>query len=57
MSLPRSDTDEVVRRTKVLAVVKALPGVGTVRAGQLLEQAQIADPPPPPGCLVVFDIP
>jgi len=32
-----------VKKTKVLAVVKALPEVGRVRAGQLLEQAQIVD--------------
>jgi len=32
-------------RARVLSDVraKALPGVGTVRAGQLLEQAEIAD--------------
>jgi hypothetical protein len=41
--LKKSDTDELVKKTKVLAVVKALPGVGTVRAAQLLEQAQIVD--------------
>jgi len=33
----------LVKNTKVLAVVKALPGVGRVRAGKLLEQAQIVD--------------
>ncbi len=41
--LARADTDELVKKTKVLAVVKALPEVGRVRAGQLLEQAQIVD--------------
>ncbi len=41
--LARADTDELVKKTRVVAVVKALPGVGTVRAGQLLEQAKIAD--------------
>jgi len=40
--LARADTDELVKKTRVVAVVKALPGVGTVRAGQLLEQAKIA---------------
>ena len=38
-----SDNDELVKKTKVLAVIKALPGVGTVRAAQLLEEAQIVD--------------
>ncbi len=41
--LARADTDELVKKTRVVAVVKALPGVGTVRAGQLLEQAKIPD--------------
>lgn len=34
--------DEVVKKTKVLAVVKALPGIGDVRARQLLVRAEIA---------------
>jgi len=33
--LARADTDELVKKTRVVAVVKALPGVGTVRAGEL----------------------
>lgn len=39
----QSDTDELVKKTKILAVIKALPGVGTVRAAQLLEQVRIVD--------------
>ncbi len=41
--LGKSDTDELVKKTKILAVIKALPGVGTVRAAQLLEQVRIVD--------------
>ncbi len=33
--LARADTDELVKKTRVVAVVKALPGVGAVRARQL----------------------
>jgi hypothetical protein len=35
--------DEIVKKTKVLALVKALPGIGDVRARQLIEQAEIAE--------------
>jgi hypothetical protein len=35
--------DEMVTKTRVAQVVKALPGVGEKRAQQLLEQAEIAD--------------
>ena len=41
--LAKAETDEIVKKTKVSAVVKALPGVGKVRATQLLEQLAIAD--------------
>jgi len=34
--------DEIVKKTTVLAVVKALPGIGEVKARQLLEQVQVA---------------
>lgn len=35
--------DEVVRRTRVLALLKAMPGHGLVRAAQLLQRANIAE--------------
>ncbi len=37
------DGDEIVKKTKVLAAVKALPGIGEVRARQLLEQVEVAE--------------
>lgn len=33
--------NEVLKRTKVKQVIQALPGVGKVRAGRLLEQAKV----------------
>jgi hypothetical protein len=35
--------DEIVKKTKVLAVVKALPGIGEVRARRLLVRSEIAE--------------
>lgn len=35
--------DDIIKKTKVLATVKALPGIGDVKARQLLEQAEIAE--------------
>jgi hypothetical protein len=37
------DENVIVCKTKVLAAVKALPGIGEVRARQLLEKAEIAE--------------
>ncbi len=34
-------TDEVAKKTKVLQVLKALPGVGAVKAAALMEQAGV----------------
>jgi hypothetical protein len=39
--LESADSDGLVKKTKILAIVKALPGVGVVRAAQLLENAQV----------------
>lgn len=39
----RAKTDDIVSKTKVLALVKALPGVGAVRAGQIMTEAEIAE--------------
>jgi hypothetical protein len=36
-------TDEVVGKTKILAVLEALPGVGKVTARRALEELEIAD--------------
>ena len=41
--LAKAETDEVAKKTKVSAVVKALPGVGPVRAAQILEDLSIAE--------------
>jgi len=40
--LAKADTDEIIKKTKVTVLVKALPGIGPVRAAQLMEQAEIA---------------
>ncbi|MFZ2174541.1 MAG: integration host factor, actinobacterial type [Rhodococcus sp. (in: high G+C Gram-positive bacteria)] len=41
--LAKAETDETVKKTRVSAVVKALPGVGPVKAAQILEELAIAD--------------
>ncbi|MGV9870691.1 integration host factor, actinobacterial type [Rhodococcus koreensis] len=41
--LERAETEEIVRKTKVLAFLKALPGVGAVKATKLLEELSIAE--------------
>ncbi len=41
--LQRADTDEIVRKTKVTQLLKALPGYGPAKVDDLLEQAQIPD--------------
>ncbi|MGV9866114.1 integration host factor, actinobacterial type [Rhodococcus koreensis] len=41
--LAKADTDEVAKKTKVSALVKALPGVGPVRAAQILEELSIGE--------------
>ncbi|KAF0963841.1 MULTISPECIES: integration host factor, actinobacterial type [Rhodococcus] len=41
--LVKAETDEIVKKTKVSALLKALPGVGPVKATQLLEELSIAD--------------
>ncbi|WP_086824577.1 MULTISPECIES: integration host factor, actinobacterial type [Allokutzneria] len=41
--LAKADSDDVVRKTKVLALVKALPGIGAVRAARALEAAGIPE--------------
>ncbi|GAB3162231.1 integration host factor, actinobacterial type [Amycolatopsis sp. cg9] len=42
--LAKADADdEIVKKTKVLAVLKALPGIGDVRARQLIDGAEIAE--------------
>ena len=41
--LKQADTDEVVGKAKVSAVLEALPGIGKVRAAQIMERLHIAD--------------
>jgi hypothetical protein len=41
--LKQSDGDEVVGKTKVLAALEALPGVGKVKARRAMEEIGIAD--------------
>lgn len=47
LSLPEllemADNDEVVGKTKVLAVLESLPGVGKVKARRTMEEIGIAD--------------
>jgi hypothetical protein len=40
--LAASDTDEVLGKMKVAALLEALPGVGKVRAAQTMERLEIA---------------
>ena len=42
--LARASTDEVVAKTKVVALLKALPGVGDKRAAALMTQVGIPAP-------------
>lgn len=39
----QSDSDDVVGKTKVLAVLESLPGVGKVRARRTMEEIGIAE--------------
>lgn len=41
--LQQADTDETVGKTKVLAALEALPGVGKVKARRAMEEIGIAD--------------
>ena len=41
--LKQGETDELVGKTKVLAVLEALPGVGKVKARRTMEEIGIAD--------------
>ncbi|MGH2600196.1 MAG: integration host factor, actinobacterial type [Dehalococcoidia bacterium] len=41
--LKRADAEEVIGKLKVASVLEALPGIGKVRAGQIMERLQIAD--------------
>jgi hypothetical protein len=40
--LKQSDTDEVLGKMKVTALLESMPSVGKVRAAQLMEQLEIA---------------
>jgi S13-like protein len=41
--LKRADSDTVIGKTKVSAVLEAMPGVGKVRARQIMERLGIAE--------------
>lgn len=41
--LKQSETDELVGKTKVLAVLESLPGVGKVKARRTMDEIGIAD--------------
>jgi hypothetical protein len=41
--LTKAESDEIVKKTKVSALLKALPGVGAVKAAKLLEELSIAE--------------
>ena len=41
--LSRAESDEVVGKLKVSAVLQAMPGIGKVRATQIMEKLKIAE--------------
>jgi len=41
--LDEADTNELIARTKVLAVLESLPGVGKVKARRTMKEVGIAD--------------
>jgi hypothetical protein len=41
--LDRAETDDVVGKLKVSAVLQAMPGIGKIRAQQIMERLKIAD--------------
>lgn len=41
--LQRAEDDEIVRKTKLAQLLKALPGYGPAKVDELLEQVQIPD--------------
>ena len=41
--LDQADTDEVVGKIKVSAVLQSMPGIGKVRAMQIMERLKIAE--------------
>jgi transposase len=41
--LDRAESDDVVGKLKVSAVLQALPGIGKIRANQIMEKLKIAD--------------
>ena len=41
--LNRAETDDVVGKLKVSAVLQAMPGIGKIRAQQIMERLKIAD--------------
>lgn len=41
--LKAADTDEIVGKMKVAAVLEALPGIGKIRAVQIMERFKIAN--------------
>ena len=41
--LDQADTDEVVGKIKVSAVLQSMPGIGKVRATQIMEKLKIAE--------------
>ena len=41
--LDRAENDDVVGKLKVSAVLQALPGIGKIRATQIMEKLKIAD--------------
>jgi hypothetical protein len=41
--LDRAESDEVVGKLKVSAVLQAMPGIGKVKAGQIMEKLKIAE--------------
>ncbi|KIZ17389.1 integration host factor, actinobacterial type [Streptomyces natalensis] len=39
--LKRADKEDLVKKTKLAAIIKALPGIGPVKAAKLMDEAEI----------------
>ncbi|KIZ15742.1 integration host factor, actinobacterial type [Streptomyces natalensis] len=39
--LKRADKEDLVKKTKIAAVIKVLPGIGPVKAAKLMDEAEI----------------
>ena len=47
--LAQAESDDIVGKMKVVAVLESLPGVGKVKARRTMEEIGISETPPRPG--------